>query len=203
MEPWERDIVFALDCEMIQCFVSGKRINMAARIVLVKNNPKFISYGWSKVLDTYIYHPKEIVRNYMTRYSGIEPWMVKEGAPMDAVVTFLLRAIAGHTVVTFNGKSDFLSLGITSETVLMYASRHVELQNYFQRPDGTPYGLGPLVDYFGYRRNGRPVIIRHNCVDDALFTLRLYVDHFRDGEVFAPLYPVLSKSEYYTKYSLY
>jgi hypothetical protein len=129
--------------------------------------------------------------------------MIESGVECDAVVAFILRMITGHKLVTFAGAGDFASLGLCPQVVDMYASERIELQDYFRRGDGRPYGLGPLVDFFDYQRMGRKVIIRHNCVDDAQFTLRLYLDHYRQGEQFLPDGYIMSKKEYCRKYGIY
>lgn len=203
MESWEKEVVFALDCEMIKVSVDGKARNMAARVVLVKCSPIFNSTGCTKVLDTYVYHEQGSIRDYLTKWSGIHPMMVQEGVQLNAVADFMLQLIAGHTLVTFSGHCDFAALGIDGNIVSRFAKKHVELQDYFKREDGRPYALGPLVDYFGYQRNGRQVIIKHNCVDDAVYTLRLYMDHYEADGDFNPSVPILTKSQYVRKYFLH
>lgn len=195
-------MVFALDCEMIKA-TDGSQL--AGHVVLVKSD---LCSGSKKVLDTYIWHPEASILSYQTRYSRIHKWMIDEGVPLDSVVSFILRAIRGHTLVTFNGKADFSALGLGQATVLQYVEKHVELQDYFRRPNKQPYGLGPLVLHFGYQRNGRPIIVSHRCADDAFLTLRLYLDHYyhNDGEIspfFQPEKPILSNTEYKKKYRLY
>ena len=200
MESWERENVFALDVEMVEGFCGGNRTFLAGRVVLVRNHPRL---DWIKVLDTYIKYDPGEVTNYMTRWSKLEPWMIESGIERQAVVDFLLRLITGHKLVTFSGRGDLASLGLTTRTVSMFVSEHIELQDYFARPNGKPYGLGPLVEYFGYQRLGRPVIIRHNCVDDAQYTLRLYMDHYREDATFSPECYIPTKKEYCAKYGIY
>lgn len=199
--PLKRGVVFALDCEMITGIVAGKRKQLAGRIVLIKSDKR---YGYIKVLDTYITYDPSVIVKYNTKWSHIEPWMVAEGLPREIVISFLLHAICGHTLVTFSGKNDLDSLGLDAFTLIhKHSVRYIDLQDYFKRQDnGSPYGLGPLVEYFGYRKDGRRVIINHHCVEDAFYTLRLYVDYYRPDSVFQPDFPVLSMKEYKTKYDI-
>lgn len=192
-------VIFALDVEMVEGLVDGVRKNLAGRLVLVRNDRRT---EWIKVLDVFIRYPDGVVTNYMTRWSKLEEYQLSSGVDRQTVVDFLLHLITGHTLVVFCGSGDFRALGVSRRIIDMFA-HVVELQDYFRRPDGTPYGLGPLVDYFGYQRMGRPVIIRHNCVDDAVYTLRLYRDHYSDSFEFIPDSRIMSKREYNTKYNLF
>lgn len=194
----ESGTVFALDVEMVEGVVDGVRQNLAGRVVLVRSDRRV---EWIKVLDLFIRYPEGVVRNYMTRWSRLEQYQMDSGMDRQLVVDFLLQLIAGHTLVVFSGSSDFRSLGVSQRVVGMFA-HVVELQDYFKRSNGTSYGLGPLVDYFGYQRMGRPVIIRHRCVDDAVYTLRLFLDHYQEDELFVPDSHILSKKEYNQKYNL-
>ena len=111
----------------------------------------------------------------------------------DAVEEFILSAITGHTLITFSGM-DVNALGISKEKLLEHASEHIVLQDYFQRFDGRPYGLGPLVYYFGYlRKSGQPVIISRDCFVDAVHQLKLYQDHYVPVGLFHPEGTVLNK----------
>ena len=200
MASWDDQVTFALDVEMVNGVVNGESQNLAGRVVLVRNDPYV---EWIKVIDAYIKYPDGVVRDCLTRYSRIKPWQLQMlGMPRDAVVNFILSAIYGHTLVTFSGHHDLRSLGIEMDVVKRCVSQHIELQDFFKRPNGTPYGLGPLVDYFGYTRNDRKVVIRHNCVDDSVYTLRLYRDYYQANTTFQPVTYVLSKREYCTKYGI-
>lgn len=194
------EVVFALDVEMVEGMINGCRTNVAGRVVLVRSDPKLV---WIKVLDTYIKYEPRVVTNYMTKWSRLEPWMLDSGVDRDTAVTFFLHAVNSHKLVTFSGAGDFASLGLSPKVVRLFTSEMIELQEYFVRPDGRPYGLGPLVEYFGYQRAGRPVIIRHNCIDDAQFTLRLYLDHYGKCEnEFHPERYIMNKKEYNSKYGI-
>lgn len=200
MEDWDKEVTYSLDVEMIEGILDGRRQNLAGRVVLVRSDP-FVE--WIKVMDAYIKYPDGVVLDCMTRYSRIEPWQLQlYGIPRDCVVNFLLSNLLGCTLVTFSGRHDFASLGISEEAIMNYVRRHVELQTFFKRADGTPYALGPLVDYFGYSRNNRKVIIRHNCLDDAVYTLRLYRDYYQEDFPFAPVSYIMSKKEYCNKYGI-
>lgn len=193
------ETVFAMDVEMVEGVVNGVRQNLAGRVVLVRNDRRT---EWIKVLDIFIRYPEGMVTNYMTRWSKLEEHQMSTGIDRQIVVDFLLNIIHGHKLVVFSGASDFRALGVSRRVIELFATV-IELQDYFRRDDGTPYGLGPLVDYFGYRRMGRQVIIRHNCVDDAVYTLRLYLDHYSEDFEFIPETRVLTKREYNNKYNLF
>ena len=192
------DVVYAIDVEMVR----GRQLQpLAGRVVLVRTDPYI---EWVKVVDAYVRYPREEVRDCMTRYSRIEKWQLDTyGVDLQSLVSFLLAILKNQTLVTFSGRYDFASLGITEQQLRDVLKKHVELQDFFKREDGTPYGLGPLVDYFGYSRNNRKVIIRHNCCDDAVYTLRLYRDYYRDDIPFKALCYIMTKKEYCAKYGLY
>lgn len=194
--------VFALDVEMLETKIGGNRKNSAGRVVLVRSDPILT---WTKVMDVFVKYEEEQITDYMTNWSKLEPWMIASGVHLDSIVDFIFQTISGHKLVTFAGASDFRALGISPRVVDLFASERIELQNYFKRGNGTPYGLGPLVEYYGYHHkyNLRPIIIRHNCVDDAQYTLRLYLDHHECGGVFTPSEYILSKGEYRRKYGIY
>ena len=194
------ETVFALDVEMVSGVWGNRVKNLAARVVLYKRDAK---YGTeNKVLDTYVSYPEGVVRSYNTRWSHIEPYMLRDGVSLPLVRAFLLELVEGHTLVTFAGKGDLASLCLQESEVRRRVAKYVDLQSYFVRPNGMPYALGPLVDYFGYSRSGRQVVIDHDCVDDAYFTLRLYLDHYLPYGIFEPVVPVLNKQAYKEKYGL-
>ena len=193
------EVVYALKCEMVTAEIGGKRKQVAGRVVLAKSDRK---YGFIKVLDTYVKYAAGQVTNCNTRWSNIEPWMIEEGMPRSVVVNFVLMAVRGHTLVTYSSNSNLSALGIDKSTVRIYAAKYVELQQFFKRANGEPYGMGPLIDYFGYQREGRSVVINHHCVEDAYYTLRLYLDWYVAFSVFAPTSYILSKEEYKTKHHL-
>lgn len=199
MELWEREVVFALDVEMVTAVFGGKRTAIAARVVLMKTD---LRTGTRKVLDTYVRNEKAVIVDYNTRYSRIESWMVDEGVDVDFVSSFILQAIRGHTLVTFNGHADFAALGLDENTIKTFAKKYVELQDYFRRPDGQPYGLGPLVHYFGYERHGRPVLINHHIIDDTFYTLRLYLDHYVANDTFYPTKAILTTKQFRNTFRL-
>lgn len=195
------DVVFAVDCEMVTTLVDGKRKQSAGHVVLVKSDAK---RGVVKVLDTYVHYDPSKVQSYNTRYSHIEPWMVEEGVPLQTVAYMLLRLVRGHTLVTFGGRGDLASLGLNEAYVRKFVKKYVDLQTYFQRTDGSPYGLGPLVDYFGYTRGPRAqkrVVINHDVEDDAKYTLFLYLDDMWVN--FVPSNEILTTKSYRLKYRLY
>lgn len=196
----ENEIVYAMDVEMIEGRFIGTSRNLAGRVVVVRNDP---TLTWTKVLDTYVWQDPAIINSYKTRWSRLHPWMIQSGVDQEAVVSFILRLISGHKLVTFAGAGDLASLGLSPDVVDLYASERIELQDYFCRKDGRPYGLGPLVDHFGYKRIGQQVVIRHNCVDDAQYTLRLYLDHYQHGQIFSPESYIMTKKEYCRKYGIY
>jgi hypothetical protein len=199
--PSKGEVVFSLDCEMITGMFDGKRKQLAGRVVLMKSDK---TYGYVKVLDTYIKYRRDIIVSYNTKWSHIEPWMIGEGLPRRHVVSFLLTAIRGRKLVTFSGMNDLNALGLDLDTLVnKHKVQYLDLQDYFKRSEnGLPYGLGPLVDYFGYKWNGFQVIINHNCEQDAFYTLRLYLDYYYPNEPFLPTDHILNKEEYKTKYHL-
>lgn len=192
------DVVYAMDVEMVQ---GCNRQLLAGRIVLVRSDPHD---EWVKVLDVYVRYPNGIVRNCMTRYSRIEKWQLnKYGVDLQTVVLVLLDILRNKTLVTFSGNHDFSSLGISNTQVQNVVKKHVELQDYFKRPDGTPYGLGPLIEYFDYSRHCyQDIIIRNNCCDNAVYTLRLYRERYRKDIPFKASCYILSKKEYCAKHGL-
>lgn len=191
--------MYALDVEMVHGNLTGENQLLAGRVVLVRSDPR---KDCVKVLDTYVKYDEGVVQNYMTKWSRLEPWMLESGVTRDVVVDFLLRAITGKTLVTFSGRGDLMSLGISDGVLSLFVGKHVELQEYFKRWDGSPYGLGPLVNYYGYKRQGRPVIINHNCVEDATYTLKLYKDHYDEHGEFEPTEYIPSKREYNRVYGI-
>lgn len=195
--------VFAMDVEKVEALIGGVRKQVAGRVVLVREDRKV---GWIKVLDLFIKYPPGVITNYLTKYSKLEPYQLDYGVDRQTALDFLFAVIHNGILVTFGGCHDYVSLGTTRRIVELFAET-VELQEYFKRPDGSAYGLGPLVEYFGYRRNGKLVIIRHYCIDDAVYTLRLYLDHYRgddddDDAVFSPTRHIRSKREYKIRYNV-
>lgn len=195
------EVVFALDCEMVTVLKDGKQKQAAGHVVLVKSDKK---YGTVKVLDTYIRMRNSDVRSCKTQYSQIERWMLKEGIPVSTAVYIITHMVKGHTLVTFGGKADLDALGITEAYMLQFVSRYIDLQRFFKRENGQPYGLGPLVEYFDYKENGEKVIINHDCEQDAKYTLRLYLDHWYDPGwvLFLPEVYIRSAKEYKQQYGL-
>ena len=162
--------------------VKGTRGHLCGRIVVVTLEE---NASLRVLLDTYIKYPPGTIVDYLTPWSKIKPWMMASGTPIQIVVPKLVALITGKTLVTQNGTSDFASLGL-SLSFIRSICKHIELQTFFKRPDGRAYGLGPLVEYFGYRVNDSPVIIDHDCVQDALYTLKLHRDHYEHYGVFEP-----------------
>lgn len=187
-------MILSMDCEMVR----GKRRHICGRVVIVSHD----SYNrFTILLDTYVKYPPGEVVNCLTRWSKIRPWMLETGMDYLLVVEKVLSIISGNILVTQNGGADFACLGLTVHYVSSIC-QHVELQNYFKRPDGNAYGLGPLVEYFKYMSDGRPVIIDHDCVQDAVYTLRLYLDHYRHEGVFEPTGFIPSVKIYRTKHGI-
>lgn len=184
----------SLDCEMVK----GVRRHIVGRVVLVG---KADDGSFKLLLDTYVRHPPGAVVNCLTRWSRITPVMLAGGLPHSVVVQMVIGIIRGTTLVTQNGRADFACLGLDQEFVSSICN-HVELQSYFKRPDGSGYGLGPLVEYFKYTANGEPVIINHNCIQDALYTLIIYADHFKSSGVFVPAVPIPSVKQFRERHGI-
>ena len=183
MEVWEDEVVFTIKCENVTAVVDGTRCQVAGHVVLKRYDP----YGKMRtVVDTYIRH--EEVLDYMTTYSGITREIARTGMDLSTVTAFIAAAVRGYTLVTFDGRSVFSALRVQSFDV----ARHVELQEYFCRPDKTPYGLGPLLLALGY--NFQPH--RSSCAMLASFMMNLYFNDYRRTPTFEPRRPVLSAKEY-------
>jgi hypothetical protein len=178
--------------------VKGKRKHICGRVVIVSldesENPVVL-------LDTYVRHPHGEVVNCLTRWSNIRRWMLDRGIPYPLVVLKVIEIIRGNILVTQNGNADFACLGLNKDYVEAIC-HHVELQSYFKRPDGSGYGLGPLVEYFKYESDGSPVIINHDCIQDATYTLKLYNDHYVADGTFLPDSIIPSVKMYRLKHSL-
>ena len=84
-----------------------------------------------------------------------------------------------------------------------FAAERIELQDFFKRADGQPYGLGPLAVYFGYKRNGRRVVLNRDSVQDAFFQLVLFREHYLFHGSFQPAGEILTKSEYTRMFRVY
>lgn len=195
--------LIALDCEMVQA--RDKRL-LCGRIVVVSMNDK---KEMTIIMDEYVSYPdgNAEVRNYLTKWSKIKPEMMAypKGRPIHEVRRDVIELIGGRTLVTMNGDADFRSLGFDKREIKFLYSlcNHVELQNFFKRPDGSPYGLGPLVEYFNYRESfDKRVVIDHDCIQDAWYTLKLFVDHYDPTLLFIPSKPIPSVSVYRRQHRL-
>src|ERR1700761_3653394 len=93
------EVVFALDVEMVTGNLTGRRENLAGRVVLVCNDP--VRDRVRVVLDTYVKHEEGVVINCLTKWSKIEPWMLDGGIDLFTLREFLMNLVAGHTLITF------------------------------------------------------------------------------------------------------
>lgn len=190
--------VFSLNTQHVKGVMNNGKIGMiAARIVLIKKDHQ---YGWRKVLDTYIKHAPGIVIDHMTPYSKISPWMLSDGVSLEVARDFLMELIRGHTVITFAGDTKLKAIGLSADLINL-ESNHIELQDFFKRRDNQPYGLGPLLKYFGITtRKGMPAIAGRDCVEDAQYQLTLYEEHYQKSESFTPFSEIMNKLEYLRLY---
>lgn len=182
----------SLDTEMVR-HRNGKHV--AARVVIAKKDDFDVNV--KIVLDLYVRYGEGEICNYLTRYSHIQPsQLLNYGMPLAIVKRRVLQELRGCVLVTFNGLCDFRALGLSIQDITSNVIGWVELQKYFKRSDGSAYGLGPLTLYFGYKRFGKQVIINHDCIDDAYFTLRLFLDFWRSDTPFVPVQPIPNGKQY-------
>lgn len=187
--------IVALDCEMIRAH-SGK--HLCGRVVIVGTND---NSHFTVLLNTYVKYNPDSIANYLTPWSRITQDLMMTGIPLAQVKARVRELITGCTLVTLNGRADMLSMCFSMQEIEQRC-KFIDIQTYFKRESGQPFGLGPLVEYFGYKDDSRPVVIDHDCVYDAVYTLVLYNDHYKEGEVFVPLRPILSGKEYRKLYNL-
>lgn len=191
---------------MVMANESGTRKLTAAHVVLVKRDE---SEKVVPVFDTYIRYAPGVVVNYNTRFSRVAPWMLKDGMSKETAVSIIKRMIKGHVLVIFSGKNVLDALGITESQLRKYVTDYVDLQGYFfKRVNGQPYGLGPLVEYYGYKENGKRVVIHKELAKDAEYALRIYIDHYDPVSFFFPEFfgsstYIMTSKEYARLYKLY
>lgn len=200
MEPWER-AVFTVKCDLVTAVIDGKKQRVAGRVILFRFDS--LTFQYRKVLDTFVKYAAGVVVDTHPRFSRLSFEILSTGIDRDSVVDVLLKLVEGHTLVTFSGSTVFAALGIDEYIVGRYVGKHVELQDFFRRPDGQPFALGPLAIYFGYKHNGRQVILNHDSVQDAYYHLRLFNDHYSANETFEPMSAIMSKAEFCRKYNVY
>lgn len=200
MEPWER-VYITVKCDSVLGVIDGKRKRIVGRVVMCRYDT--CTGAYTKILDTYVKHPDGVVVDYETRYSRLTPSLLQSGVTPATVANFFLQSINGNTLVTFAGSRAFAALGIDKTMVDDFAAEHIELQDFFKRPDGQPYGLGPLALYFGYTRRGRRIILNRNSVEDAYFHLVLFREQYLFHGNFVPAGEIMSKAEFTRMFKVY
>ena len=181
---------FGLDCEFVRgtwnSFTRSWKM-MAGQVVVVES----IENSKKVVYKTYIKYEDGLVTDYMTRWSSLDQRKLNssESKPLTVVQKELHDLLSQGFVVTLGGSGDFRALGMD---ITEYKGIDLHDHFYFAHDDdelgyfgikGNPCGLGPLVYFFNYRdQNGKRVIIKHNCEDDAWYALRIYLDHYEKDE---------------------
>lgn len=206
---------FSLDCENVALkgvrTITGRIEHplVAGRVVVVE---------WKEgapvvVLDKTIKRTREeldmALLRYHSRFNGfLTLQQLEQGTPLADVSNAIANLVRGHTLVTLAGAGDFKALGITP-TEVRQTCLWRELHSYWVRwvwnKDGVevqqPCGLGPICDYLGY-----DVVIQHDCINDAKYTLRIFMEqHDRlTGELLPGINPddVMSGPKYKEKHGL-
>ena len=153
---------------------------LAAQVVIVEE----IKGEIIKVYESYIKYPPDMITDYKTKYSGMTAALLSQGQELEKVKQDIKDLIGNQTLVTLAGKDDLESLSFEVSDF-----KHFDIQWHFWKTNpndsdsATPCALGPLVEYYGYKdAYGKPVVIKHVCEEDAYYTLKLYLDHYRYPE---------------------
>ena len=161
---------------------TGRHRLLAGRIFVVE----WMADGRiEKRMDVFIKREEDEVDdgllNKQYRWSRIRKEDLANGKDPDAVRERLLSLIRGRTLVTMAGEGDFRALGLACHEIEAECCWR-ELTKWWKRKKWDEEGmyvvahefcgLGPICEYLGYKQ-----IIDHNCIDDASFTLRIFMEH--------------------------
>ena len=158
---------------------TGRHPLLAGRIVLVE----WMGDGRiEKKMDVFIKREEnEVDGQLLQQQSRIRAEELANGKELAAVRERLMSLIRGHTLVTMTGETDIRALGLSRSEIEEECCWR-ELTTWWKRKEwdergmnvvGHEFcGLGPVCEYLGYEK-----IIDQNCIDNASFTLRIFMEH--------------------------
>ena len=158
--------VIAIDCEMVWVSKDGKR-RILARVSIVDNSGDLM-------YDKYV-KPTEEVVDYRTKYSGIRPADIENGADFKEVQREVKKIISGKVLVGQSIQEDLKALRLGHPPLQI---RDTALCPKFQagfagRNKDTP-GLKWLSQHYLGAWGMKVQEGEHNSIEDAQAAMRLY-----------------------------